>query len=893
MKTPLDSAPRFANFLARHAAIIALAAFAIVGVAVLDDYGVSVDTEYQRDNAILWLDYILGDEDKPTAEGRVDRRYGVAFELPLIAVERLLRLEDSRDILLSRHIITHAFFLAGGFFAWLLAYRLFGSRLIALLAMLIFLLHPRIYAHSFFNSKDVPFLSMFIIALYLIHRAFRRDTVWAFALCGVCVGLLANIRIMGVILLPAVLGMLALDAFYAMKAGKVKHILSNVCAFSTTCAATLYAAWPALWSDPLGIAETFGALYRHPADIATLFRGELVQWPNIPWDFIPTWILITTPPIALLLAAVGIAHVARLCAADWRGALANSTARFGLLALACLTLPVAAVIALNSNVYDDWRHVYFLYAPICVLAAFGLRGLAALPKPGVRAAAFALAAVGIAAVAIQMVRLHPHQNEYFSPMLNKSALADRWEIDYWSVSYKAALDALLKIEPSGRVLAAAPSWWIAERNMKVLPKDDRRRLSVNRNFPSYVILHGAGGESALPVVWEREIYGAPFISIRDARAESRAAVRAVLAAADASEPIASAGGFDIYADGGRVSYIKENCGEEDARGRFSLLAFPVDRNDLPEGALYDGLEYEELDSDFAFSRYGATLDGSCVIVRDLPDYPLSHIETGQFAPDGSQLWSVQIPLAGYRERYERAMSSLTGEPAARGGDFGIWLNGRRLIYAKDDCGEENALSRISLFAFPVDQSDLAQTARDVGFEYERLDFDFHIYGMALDGGCIIIRHLPDYPISHIETGQFTPGESRMWSVKIPLAGHRERYERALSRLSGEPAARSGFDIWLDGETLTYVKENCDDADTRGRFFLSIFPADLDDLPQPARDAGHEHQSLNFDFTRHGALLDGRCVIIRRLPDYEISNIETGQWVQGEGELWRAGVVVSD
>ena len=900
MKNPLDSLSPLAAFLARHAAIVALAVFAIVGVFIVDDYGVAIDENWQRDIGIASFDYILGDADALLSEDDHNRYYGVAFEVPLIAVERLLRLEDSRDIYLSRRVITHLFFLAGGFFAWLLAYRLFGNRLVALLAMLIFLLHPRIYAHSFFNSKDLPFLSMFIIALYLIQRAFRRDSVWAFALCGVGVGLLANIRIMGVMLIPAALGMLALDAFYAARrAGweDAKPVLANICAFSTICAATLYAAWPALWRDPTHITKMLETMASHPNAIVSLFRGEFVQYPNIPWDFIPTWILITTPPAALTLAAVGIAHLARLCAADRRGALANSTARFGLLMVACLTLPVAAVIALNSNVYHDWRHVYFLYAPICVLAAFGLRGLAALPKPRLRAAAYALAAVGVAAVAIQMVNLHPRQNEYFSPLLNKSALADRWEIDYWRVSHKSALDALLKIQPSGRIvlldISNSSTQINVERNMKILPKDDRRRLSVNRKFPSYAILHAAGGEDARPAIWEREIYGAPFIAILDARAESAAAIRSILAMAGASEPIASAGGFDIYADGGSVSYIKEDCGEEDARGRFSLLAFPVDRNDLPEGALYDGLEYEELDSDFAFSRYGAMLDGSCAIVRDLPDYPLSHIETGQFAPDGSQLWSVQIPLAGYRERYERALAARTGEPAARGGEFGIWLNGRRLIYAKEGCGEEDALSRISLFAFPVDQNDLTQTARDVGFEYEWLDFDFHIYGMALDGDCIIIRHLPDYPISHIETGQFTPGEGRLWSVKIPLSGYSERYERALSRLSGEPAARSGFDIWLDGDTLTYVKENCDDADARGRFFLSIFPADRDDLPQPARDAGQEHQSLNFDFARHGALLDGKCVIIRRLPDYAISRIETGQWVQGEGELWRAGIVVSD
>ena len=180
--------------------------------------------------------------------------------------------------------------------------------------------------------------------------------------------------------------------------------------FSTICVATFYAALPALWRDPLEIAGAFGLLAEHPNRAATLFRGEIVQHPDIPWDYIPTWILITTPPVALLLAALGIGYVARLCAADWRAALANSTARFGLLMVACLTLPVAAVIALNSNVYDDWRHMYFLYAPTCVLAAFGLRGLAAIPKPGVRVSALALAAVGIAVAVFEMVRIHPYQN---------------------------------------------------------------------------------------------------------------------------------------------------------------------------------------------------------------------------------------------------------------------------------------------------------------------------------------------------------------------------------------------------------------------------------------------------------------------------------------------------
>ena len=765
MKAPIDSLSALPNFLARHSAIIALALFAIAGVAVLDDYGIAIDENWQRNIGIASFDYILGDED--ALRDDVGRFYGAAFEIPLIAVERALRLEDSRDIHLSRHLLTHALFLAGGFFAWLLTYRLFGSRLVALLAMLIFLLHPRIYAHSFFNSKDVPFLSMFAITLYLIHRAFRRDTVWAFALCGVGVGILANIRITGVILIPAVLGMLALDAFYAMKRRRrgVKHALANICVFSTICAATFYVAYPALWRDPLSATGALRLLTEHPSHGFTLFRGELVQWPNLPWDYIPTWILITTPPAALLLAALGIGYLARICAADWRGALSNSTARFGLLTLACLILPVAAVIALNSNVYNGWRHAYFLYAPICVLAAFGLRWMAALPKPRVRIGALALAAVGVAAAAIPTVSLHPYQHEYFAPLVNKIGLAERWEMNYWRPSHREALETLLEMQPSGIIAVSAPGeQWMVEWNMEIIPPDERRRLRINPKFPSFRVIHGDGGDDGDGAVWTREVYGVPIVSLVDARAETKAAFQDIYAAARASEPSASGGGFDMYADDDTLTYVKDDCGEEDARSRFPL------------------------------------------------------------------------------------------------------------------------------FAFPVEQSDLPAPMRDAGFEYAPLDeSDFPRYGAIYDGKCVIVRDLPNFRISHVETGQFTPGESRAWSATIPLAGYSERYERALSRLSGEPAARSGFDIWLDGNELTYVKENCDGEDTRGRFYLSIFPADQNDLPQSARDAGREHESLNFDFARYGALLDGKCVIIRRLPGYAISRIETGQWIPGEGELWRAGV----
>ncbi len=763
--TPSAALSRTAAFLARHGHLVALALFAAAGVAVLDDYGLGDDEFQQRKNTYASFDYIVGAADSLRLEQRYHRYYGVAFELPLIAVERALGLEDFRAVHLSRHLISHLFFLVGGFFAWLLAHRLFGNRLVAFFAMLIFLLHPRLYAHSFFNSKDPPFLAMFMVSLYLIHRAFRRDSVWAFALCGAGLGLLTGVRVVGVVLLPAVLGMLALDAVRAAWRGGMagtKPALAKAGALVAASAAALYACWPLLWSDPLELISAFQVMSAHPESADTLFRGELVKWPHLPPDFIPTWALITTPPVALILAALGIAGVVRLCAARPRAMLENSDARFGLLAVACLTLPVAGVVALNANLYNGWRQMYFLYAPACVLAAFGLRELAALPKPGVRAAAFALIAVAVAAVAVQMVRIHPYQNEYFNILVDKSGVAERWQMGYWRVAYREAAETILEMQPDGLFAVSFPPHqrvdeWFFQHQMGLFPESDRR-IRVNPNFPLFQIVTGDGGDAA---AWKREVYGVPLVSVIDLRAQSEAAFNDAYESERTSERLAAAGGFAIHRDGDSLVYLKENCGAEDTLGTFQLIARPSHRRDLPN---YEPLRFD-------FWRHGAIVGGRCLISVPLPDYPIHAVETEKWTDVGAgSLWRAVIPLADSLDDYAAALANLSGEPAARAdGGFDMWLDGGALIYVKRNCAEEDAArGRFFLSIFPADSADLPPAARDAGREHESLNFDFHSRGAIVGGDCVIIRTLPDYPVSRIETGQWTPGEGELWSARIAV-----------------------------------------------------------------------------------------------------------------------------
>ena len=103
-------------------------------------------------------------------------------------------------------------------------------------------------------------------------------------------------------------------------------------------------------------------------------------------------------------------------------------------------------------------------------------------------------------------------------------------------------------------------------------------------------------------------------------------------------------------------------------------------------------------------------------------------------------------------------------------------------------------------------------------------------------------------------------------------------------VAGEPFVRSRFDVWLIENELIYTKEPCAQADTRPLFFVHIIPADANDLPAVRKQHGFDNLDFGFDWLS-GRRFDGKCLLTRRLPDYEIASIRTGQFTLEEGEIW--------
>ncbi len=106
--------------------------------------------------------------------------------------------------------------------------------------------------------------------------------------------------------------------------------------------------------------------------------------------------------------------------------------------------------------------------------------------------------------------------------------------------------------------------------------------------------------------------------------------------------------------------------------------------------------------------------------------------------------------------------------------------------------------------------------------------------------------------------------------------------------AGPLVGRSGFDLYLEGQTLTWAKAACGPADLRGFFSVRVFPVDMTDLPRRHRQWGFEGRY--FDFGRYGVLVDGQCLIRLPLPAYPTRTIEVSQVApSGGAALWRVAI----
>ena len=368
--------------------------------------------------------------------------------------------------------------------------------------------------------------------------------------------------------------------------------------------------------------------------------------------------------------------------------------------------------------------------------------------------------------------------------------------------------------------------------------------------------------------------------------------------------------FAVYLDDRGVHFAKEGCGGPDTAGYF-FLEFVLETSETVRA------EYEFERSGKMFTDH--VFGGRCLLSAALPSAPFTGLRAGQW--DGAELWraeaasasaaplrppaalevALEVDAGATDADLDEAQLAALREKAAALADetplarmlFDMHLGEDGLTYLKDPCAPADVRGRFKLSVYPVHLDDLSEKRRPLA--NDDLSFAFGDYGAVFDGKCLATVPLPDYPIKGLEVGQWISGERSLWyaAAGAPLDAaaldfYREEYR--LAQRSRVLAATVNFDIYLNDGVLYYLKDECDEDDTRPRFLLSVFPKDAADLSTAGANGG---EPLNFSFPLFGAYVDGGCIVRRPLPEYPIAAIETGQWMPGGSTLWKIELALSD
>ena len=121
--------------------------------------------------------------------------------------------------------------------------------------------------------------------------------------------------------------------------------------------------------------------------------------------------------------------------------------------------------------------------------------------------------------------------------------------------------------------------------------------------------------------------------------------------------------------------------------------------------------------------------------------------------------------------------------------------------------------------------------------------------------------------------------------------------------AGEPVIRSNYDVYIDNysnETrLIYFHSSCSLTDIEHRFFLHIIPIHLHDLPEDRKQHGFDNLNFSFNDTfifnepfsddSFTFVHNDMCIAVRYLPQYDIKQIQTGQFTSETGPIWEGEV----
>lgn len=431
-------------------------------------HGISNDEYVQHTYGQMLLDwYQSGFKDQDAFHYRNLYLYGGLFDIIAAAIDPYIPIMIW-DI---RHLLSALFGLLGFYGVSRFAGLLGGTRL-SLLAMIMLFLTVSWSGTMFTHTKDVPFATCMLWALYataLVVRDMENVSGKAIVLLGIAIGGALGLRVGGafavIYLILLVIGRVLLDHRFERTPVFSRLLRMTVVLLPAAVLAFVFMAmcWP--WSviEADNLLEAAKSFSHFDFNMQTIANGVVYNISEVPRSYLFQYLAVKLPEAALLgllgLPLLWLFCRDALCFAERSARMVMATLLVGIL------FPLVFVMDDRPALYNGVRHFTFLLPLLTIISAWAIVAVwCALASSHVAGRAiyqaiWAGVMTGLMLVnLLDIVQLHPYQYVRLNRLAGDQVQAQfKWEGDYWSSALRAAADQLTEMKLPER----QQPYWVA------------------------------------------------------------------------------------------------------------------------------------------------------------------------------------------------------------------------------------------------------------------------------------------------------------------------------------------------------------------------------------------------------------------------------------------------
>lgn len=415
--------------------------FIVFVLLTFRDYAVSWDEEFYHDSGKLYLSNFFASPEKISAVIPVSHllTHGAIVDVLYYLPQKILSQNHNFELLHLTKGLAASFTLIAVYL--IITSVITKNKAYAATGAVLLIFFPRWLGDIFDNHMDGTAATLYAFELLFAVKLINSKNLKNFSLWLIALAALSAVSFSHrpfLIILPFIgILMAIITAKFKFKV-TTKVIIGILILFIITLYILLNlidpyvrANGPAAIVQKIGLSENY-SVYRG----AQLFEGKYIFSKDLPWYYLPKWIVITTPIITLILFALGSFNLLK--------SLFIKQKEIGIklskgLILASFFVPVIIVILTKPVLFDAWRHLLFLSVPLVIIAASGFQFLADSSFRPLRYIAFITVFLSLATTAKAMWELHPYQYLFFNSLTGglKGAY-QKYDTDYWAKTNKEA-----------------------------------------------------------------------------------------------------------------------------------------------------------------------------------------------------------------------------------------------------------------------------------------------------------------------------------------------------------------------------------------------------------------------------------------------------------------------